>query len=75
MNFSMKYYREDSFNRGGDPNYFCSLCEEEGGVMMTLSEIKMISHIQREHQDLHLVVNIGQGNPGSEELWENGRSL
>ena len=70
MIFSMKYYREDSFNRDGDPNYFCSLCEEEGRVMMTSSEIKMISHIQREHQDLHLVVNNGQGNPGSEGLRE-----
>ena len=43
MNLSMKYYREDSFNRDGDPYYFCSLCEEEGGVMTTSSEIKITS--------------------------------
>ena len=30
----------------------------------------MIKHIQHEHQDLNLVVNIGPGNPGSEEFWE-----
>ena len=30
----------------------------------------MIKHIQREHQNLNLVVNIGPGNPGSEELRE-----
>ena len=67
MNFSRKYYR---YSGGGDANYYCKICEAEGGAMMTSSEIKMIKHIQSDHQDLHLVVNIGPGYPGCEELGE-----
>jgi len=37
---------------------------------MASSEIKMIKHIQSEHPDLHLVVNIRPGYPGCEELGE-----
>jgi len=70
MNLSMKYYREDRYSRGGDANYSCKICEKEDGVEMASSEIKMIKHIQSEHPDLHLVVNIGPGYPGCEELGE-----
>ena len=39
-------------------------------IVLSSSEIKMISHIQREHQGLNLFANIGLRNPYSEELWE-----
>ena len=67
MNISMKYYR---YSRGGDANYCCKVCEAEGGAVTTSSEIKMIKHIQSDHPDLHLVVNIGPEYPGCEELRE-----
>ena len=65
------YYREDRCDwTGGDAQYYCNLCEEEGGVVITSSEIKMIKHIQSHHPELNLVVNIGSGNPGGGEIQE-----
>ena len=65
----MKYYREDSC-RDGDAIYYCKLCEEEGGIVATSTEIKIIRHIQTSHPELHLIVNIDPGDPGSDELRE-----
>ena len=79
MNFNLNelfneismYYREDKCDwMGGEAQYYCNLCREEGGVVITSSEIKMIKHIQRHHPELNLVVNIGSGNPGGGELQE-----
>ena len=56
MNVSMKYYRGDSYGPGGKVKYFCKLCEEEGGTLMTSTEIQMVQHIQKVHQ-LNLVVD------------------
>ena len=63
----MKYYREDSC-KDGDTIYYCKLCEGEGGIVVTSTEIKIIRHVQTSHPVLHLVVNIGPGDPGSDEL-------
>ena len=65
----MKYYREDSC-RDGDAIFYCKLCEREGEIVATSTEIKIIRHIQTSHPELHLVVNIDPGDPGSDELRE-----
>ena len=62
MNLSMKYYREESYDRGGEVKYFCKLCDEEGRTLMTSTEIKMIKHIQCDHPERHLVVNTCPGD-------------